>query len=288
MARLRIALLHLAPRVGELEFNRRLLEAAVSTASELGADWVVTPELCLSGYQFAGRMGTDWIVAQPDAWMVGFRQLVATLRLTVFLSHAERDPVSDKLHNSVFVIGPDGGLLGTHRKVQVVPVAETWATAGDSIVPVHAPPLRVGILVCADAYTPRLAQLLQSQGAQILVSPAAWPPHPHGPQAMWEARSRETGLPLLVCNRAGRDDSLCFDDAESVVVKDGRRLMSFSARCSTVLMVDWDLETQAPVQTQFRQAAIDEQGIATIDWPAPEGPARAVRGRSPIGMRGTT
>lgn len=267
MRKLRIAMLHLAPRVGDLEGNRCLLERAVTTAANFGADWVITPELCLSGYQFENHLGTDWIVAQPDGWMLRFRQLVARLHLTAFLSHAERDPHTDKLHNSVFVFGPDGGLLGAHRKIQVVPVAETWASPGDTIAPIFVPPLRVGILVCADAYTPRIASVLRAQGAEILVSSAAWPPLPHGPQDAWEERTRETGLPLLVCNRAGMENTLCFDDAESVVIKNGKRLLEFSAPHSTVLTMDWDLDAHEPAEREFRQVTLHDTGAASVAWP---------------------
>src|ERR687886_2695401 len=66
---LRIALLHLAPRPGELRHNRRLLAAAIRTAAGLGAAGVLTPELCVCGYDFVDRLGTAWIVPPPDAWM---------------------------------------------------------------------------------------------------------------------------------------------------------------------------------------------------------------------------
>lgn len=55
---------------------------------------------------------------------------------------------------------------------------------------------------------------------------------------------QETGLPLFVCNRTGQDDTLSFLDAESVVIKNGERLMTFHAPDSTLLLVDWDLRTQ--------------------------------------------
>jgi predicted amidohydrolase len=274
MDRLRIAMLHLAPRLGELEHNRRLLEMAVTTAANMGADWAITPELCLSGYQFVGRMGTDWIVAQPDAWMIGFRRLVAQQHLTVFLAHAERDPGTGKLHNSVFVLGPDGSQLGSYRKVQVVPVAEAWASAGEAVAPIDVGPVRVGILICADAYSPRLASLLRAQGAELRVSPAAWPPLPHAPQDSWEARTRETGLPLFVCNRGGSDESMCFDDAQSVVVQGGRRLFEHCGSHSSVLTVDWDLERRQPVGADFCRATLDDSGAATLDWPGASTSAR--------------
>ena len=79
MKRLRISLLHVAPVLGDVEHNRRLVESAVRTAAELGADWAVTPELCIPGYLFADKIGTDWILPQPDPWMDDFCKLVKEL-----------------------------------------------------------------------------------------------------------------------------------------------------------------------------------------------------------------
>src|SRR4030095_7518829 len=115
---LQIALLHLAPLAGEVARNRRLLDAAVTAAAAAGAEWIVTPESGGTGFTFADRIGTDWILEQPDPWMAGFRGRVADLGVTVFLSHPEREGRTGALHNSVFVIGPDGSVLGTHRKIK--------------------------------------------------------------------------------------------------------------------------------------------------------------------------
>jgi predicted amidohydrolase len=61
-----MALLHLAPRLGDFAHNRSQVEAAVRQAARHGAAWVLTPELCLSGYQFAPALGTE--PARRGAW----------------------------------------------------------------------------------------------------------------------------------------------------------------------------------------------------------------------------
>jgi len=264
---LRIALLHLAPRLGDLEYNCQLVETAASTAAALGAEWVMTPELCLCGYQFPHRIGTAWVAPHPDPWMERVRRVAARLRITMFLSHPERDRHTDKLYNTVFVIAADGAIIGAQRKVHVIPGAEAWATPGDTVVPVRVPPVLVGILVCADAYTPALAGRLQAQGAQLLVSSAAWGPWPHGPDGAWEQRTLETGLPLFVCNRTGADQTLSFTEAESVVVKDGQRLLAFRAPHSTLLLLDWDLQAQTLVRQARRRIELQERGAEGVVIP---------------------
>jgi len=111
----------------------------------------------------------------------------------------------------------------------------------------------VGVLICADAYSPGIARSLKAQGAQLLVSSAAWAPGFHGPNGEWEQCTRDTGLALLVCNRTGPDRTLSFTDAESVIVKDGQRLLSFQAERSAVVTIDWHLETYNLVTQQYQR-----------------------------------
>lgn len=251
---LRIAFLHLAPIPGDLAHNRRLVETAVRTAAGLGADWIITPELCLTGYTFADRLGTDWILPQPDPWMAQMCRLAAQLRVTLFLSHPERDQASGKLYNSLFVIAADGTVSGAHRKVHTLRVgSEAWSSPGEgaTVVPAH-PFQRVGMLICADAYGVELCASLKVQGAQLLVSAAAWAPGLHGPSGEWERCTKDTGLPLLVCNRTGPDRTLDFTKAETVVVKDGQRLLSLSSARSAIFAVEWDLDAQTLAQRDYQ------------------------------------
>ena len=91
-------------------------------AANRGATWILTPKLAVTGYTFADGLGTQWIKPQPDHWMAKVCRFAARRRLTIFLSHPERDPQSELLYNSVFAIGPDGRLAGSHRKINALRV----------------------------------------------------------------------------------------------------------------------------------------------------------------------
>jgi predicted amidohydrolase len=239
---MKIGLLHLAPVPGEVASNRRQVEAAIGLAAGRGATWVITSEFCVTGFAFHERIGTDWIEPQPDAWMRDVARLAARLGVTVFLSVPERDRATDRLHNSVFVIGGDGAILGRHRKVNTLRVgSESWSTPGDQVAAVPVEPLgRVGIMVCADAHSRWIAARLRTEDARLLVSPAAWAPGLHGPDGEWERCSRDTDLPLIVCNRTGPDETLDFSEAESALVARGERILSLRSPRSAVFTVDWD------------------------------------------------
>ena len=255
---LRIAFLHLAPVPGDLVQNRRAIEAAVARAAQTGATWILTPELAVCGYTFADTLGTDWIEPQPDQWVSTLCRLAARLHVTLFLSHPERDRKTDSLHNSLFVITPERCVVGSHRKINTLRVgSEAWSSPGHRAEPITLAPVgRVGLLICADAYTPAIAENLKAHGAQILVSSAAWAPGLHGPNGEWERCTRDTGLPLLVCNRTGPDRTLNFSQAESVVVQDGQRLLSFRSMRSSIFIIDWDLATNRLASKRFQQIAL--------------------------------
>ncbi len=87
----------------------------------------------------------------------------------------------------------------------------------------------------------------------MLVSSAAWAPGFHGPNGEWERCTKDTGLPLLVCNRTGPDITLDFTKAESVVVKDGQRRLSMSSDRSTVFVIEWNQATEDLASPGYRR-----------------------------------
>ncbi|WP_096202582.1 carbon-nitrogen hydrolase family protein [Bacillus sp. FJAT-45350] len=246
MKRLRVALLHLLPKAGDLQFNQNLIEKAVMIAGEKNVDWIITPELATSGLQFSS-IGTDWITQQPDTWMNHFCTIVKSINATVFLGCAERSK-EGALHNSVFVISEKGEIIGNQKKLARV---DNWSTSGEVVEPISLENIKVGVLICADSYTGNYADKLLTKGAEILIAPSSWGPGLHGPNGEWEQRSIDTGLPIFVCNRTGEDETVSFWEAESSVIKDGKRLLTYKSKQSAILLFDWDLEAMNLVSTSF-------------------------------------
>ena len=238
---LRLALLHLDAVPGDIAGNRARIEAGIQQAVSHGADWVITPELAETGYNFASRIGTDWIAPFPDAWISTLAAIARDNRVVLFVGFAERDSKSGQLHNSVAVIDRSGTILGTYRKQRVHGGPESWSTAGGGGAPFVVDGIPVGVLICADTYKPEPAAAYRAQGAAILLAPSNWPPiDGMGPGDLWEQRSTETGLPLIVANRTGREPELDFSAGESVVTAGGKRQFSFTAGQSRLFYVDWD------------------------------------------------
>jgi omega-amidase len=238
---LTVAFLHLAPELGALDHNRSLIEYGTQVAADSGAEWVLSGELVVPGYRFERLIGTNWIVEQPDSWMRLLARLSSDLGVVSFVSHPEREAVTGKLFNSLFVIGRNGQILGRQRKLHPTPGSEDWSSAGEPGRPILVDGIKVGPLVCADAYKGLPALRLRDAGAQLLVSAAAWWPGEWGPKGEWEARTLDTGLPMIVCNRTGCDHESQLFGSESVVVDRGEKLLTLRARESTAFVVNCSL-----------------------------------------------
>ena len=248
MTDLTISLLHLALKPGALRENCALVEQGICASAQRGADLVIAPELCISGYEFPQLIGAGWIATYPDEWARRIAALASSLNLPVLFGHAERG-ANGRSHNTAFMLNGAGELIGRHRKINTH--AERWADPGVEIAPVSWKGLSLGILICSDAYSREVADTHKSKGAHLLLSPSAWGPGLNGPAGEWEQRTMDTGLPLIVCNRTGLERSLNFGGAESLVIHKGARLLSHSSKESASLTLKWSLERMLPSSTEF-------------------------------------
>ncbi|MGG0251139.1 carbon-nitrogen hydrolase family protein [Peribacillus frigoritolerans] len=247
MGKIKIALLHLLPIAGDVEHNQKLIEQAIHIAANNDAEWIITPELCVSGLQFNHKIGTGWINKQPDAWMNNLGSKLKNLKSTVFLGCPEKGS-DGELYNSVFVIDKKGHIIGKQRKISVI---DDWSASGEVLEPIKTENVEVGIMICADAYNKDIACTLSEKGAEILLAPSSWGPGLHGPEGEWEQRSLETGLPVIVCNRTGEDETVRFWDAESMIIKNGVPLLTHKSKQSAILTFEWDLQSMDLLSTHF-------------------------------------
>jgi predicted amidohydrolase len=233
-----VALLHLAPRPGEIEHNKRLVAAAVRRAASLGARFVVSPELVVSGYGFRDVIGTDWIARDQAAHFEWAQDLARQASVFLLLGTPEAD---GRLFNSMLLFGPDGTRIGHHRKIMVLEAgSESWSVAGDRPTVMTVDGIgRVGLFVCADMYSRRLVDQTAAGGVDLMVSSAAWAPGHHGPSGEWERASLDVGRPVLICNRTGVD-AMDFTGSQSVAAVGGAIAFAHSSPDSAVILVEWD------------------------------------------------
>jgi nitrilase len=162
----------------------------MTEAANRGIKLLVFPEAFLPGYPLwvwaiaSGQSQAlralyaellDQAVTLKDASIDRLRSAVRENGLYVAIGVNERnaDSSGTSLFNSLLFIGPDGGLLGVHRKL--IPTAGerlVHAQGDGSTLRAYDTPLgRLGGLICWENYMPLARQALYVAGTQIYVAP---------------------------------------------------------------------------------------------------------------------
>jgi omega-amidase len=244
----RISMLHLAFKHDNVPQNVELLETMFLRALQAKPDIVVMPELAVSGYEFYKAIGKEWI-KDDVAWIIDrFAHLAQDSKSALILSSPRYNAERNRYYNAAVFIDERGQTLGEHYKINVLPGSEGWSSPGFDIKPIRWKEHKIGILICSDAYTEDIAKELARQGANVLLSPAAWAPGMHEPNGEWEQRSMETGLCVYVCNRTGKEDKMNFEGSTSAVIVGGRRLSEYSAKQPAILTIDADAVDWSPLR----------------------------------------
>jgi predicted amidohydrolase len=127
----------------------------------------------------------------------------------LIMGMVERPPGSEELYNTAFLVGPEEGYLGRHRKV----LAEKVFAKGTDAHVFDTRHGRIGIFICADMRSPELSRLLSLKGAQILFQPTNYF-HADGINVRrrymgkctaQRSRSMDNGVPLVIANGGRRE-----------------------------------------------------------------------------------
>ena len=246
----KVCLLHADLRYDDPAENLKILQGMCAHALSFSPDLIVMPELALSGYEFAKEIGLDWIpqgVAEAFEWFSGFAR---QNNVALLVGSPTYDAEKEQYGNTATLIDEHGQVQGWHHKISVLPGSEGWAEKGTTADPIPWNGRKLGTLICADMYTDTIVNHLADQGAEVIFSPANWSPGEHAPNGEWEARSKETGLTVVVCNRTGKEDQMDFRGSTSTVVVDGKRLLEYDQPEAAVLFVELDAHWR-PVSEEF-------------------------------------
>ncbi len=208
----------------------------IGEAASSGAGLILFPEAFISGYprglSFGTRVGgrtedgrKDWLrYWQSSVDLEG--QTVQVLGEAarkcgahVVMGVIERDAEfsGGTLFCTVLYFGPDGGLLGKHRKLKPTAAERLiWGEGDGSTMPViDTPGGRIGSLICWENYMPLARAAMYAKGVDIYLAPTA------DERERWQATLRHIALEgrcfVLGCNQYVTsdmypDDLACTDD----------------------------------------------------------------------------
>src|SRR5450756_3250454 len=162
--RVKLACIQMQPSFGDVASNVARSVQLIEQAASQGANLVVLPELCNSGYVFSNREEAFAVAEEipagrtASAWM----ECAARHRLHLVAGICER--AGNRLYNSAVVIGPQG-YIGTFRKVHLWNEEALYFEPGDLGFPVfHTPIGRIGVAICYDGWFPRAFGSVRCRG----------------------------------------------------------------------------------------------------------------------------
>jgi NAD+ synthase (glutamine-hydrolysing) len=241
---LRLALAQIDPTVGDIEGNARLISESIERARESGAQLVLLPELCLSGYPpedlvlrrdflDAVREGLDSLAAGVDGIvaLVGFPERVERSAEELEDFDPLIDPPPPPAHNSLAVLA-GGEVRGVYRKWDLpnygVFDERRYFEPGTEPALIEVDGALVGLTVCEDIWHPGFPESDEvAAGAHLVVNSSASPYHRgkgSARESMIADRARSNGAVFALCNMVGGQDELVFDGASVVIGPDGEPL----------------------------------------------------------------
>jgi NAD+ synthase len=239
-----LALAQMNTTVGDLHGNAARIEQWARDAARDGADLVLYPEMCLTGYP------PEDLILIP-----AFRQ--AAMAIAQEIADATKDLPCDLMFGSVWE--RDGhiynaSLLASGGKLTVVREKHDLPNYGvfdeKRVFDVGAAPsvvnwrgINLGVLICEEVWDVNAAKALASQGAEILLVQNASPYHigkAGQRKKVVDAAVAATGLPVVYLNLIGGQDELVFDGRSYAVGVEGRDVARLPAFQESLGILKWE------------------------------------------------
>lgn len=239
MRRIRLALVQMAIKEGDIAGNWHRARGYIERAGDSGADLVLLPEMWLTGFSYRR------LSALAEKTPASLRKVGAAskkFRLAVIGSWPEKD--NGCLYNTAYVIGPDGEVRSSYRKVHLFrPMKEdVFLAPGDYLTVADLEIGKVGVSLCYDLRFPEMVRKLALAGAELIVFPSQWPlgrlSHFH---ILLAARAVENQLFTAGANRTGRGGVVDFG-GHSAIVNPRGEVMARLGREEGLLEAELDLD----------------------------------------------
>jgi predicted amidohydrolase len=269
----RVALAQIAPLLGDRQRNLAMHLEQIEAAARQGADLIVFPELSLTGY-FVRDMVPD-VAITPNSPEIKELLDVAG-RMAVVLGFVEESPRHRFYNSAIYAEG--GRIVHVHRKVYLPTYGlfdeQRYFAAGERIQAFDTARFgRVGILICEDFWHLSAAAIMQAEEVDMLIVPSNSPGRGvDGPRI----RTAETyehlsksfaqllGAVLIVVNRVGFEDGLCFWGGSTVTGPDGRTIAQAPMLDESLTLAAFD-PADLRRQRLITPLARDERLLLTIE-----------------------
>lgn len=216
----RVAVVQAAPILMDQAATTEKAVSLTLKAGERGAKVVLFPEAFIPAYPrgltFGTKVGSrtesgrkDWLrywnnavpVPGETTLMLGEAAREAGVYLIIGVVEKDTEYSTGTLYCTMLYFGPDGNLLGKHRKLKPTGSERLiWGEGDGSTLPVFSTPFgKIGGLICWENYMPLARTAMYAKGVQIYLAPTA------DDREVWQSTLRHIALEgrcfVLSCNQ---------------------------------------------------------------------------------------
>jgi NAD+ synthetase len=270
----KIALAQINPTVGDFTGNLEKIVAASRRAAALGAQLAVFSELVICGYPPADFLEKPSFLTRcrsaVDELAEATRDLPTAVLAGVALP-AEAETGKPAVNAAILL---DGGRLVLEQHKRLLPFYDVfdeqrYFAAARSQQVVELDGVRLAITICEDAWNdknfwPRRLYTVDPMEELMRQNPAVHinlssSPYWHGKRAMRRqmlaAIARRDGIPVLMTNQVGGDDSLLFDGSSLALNAHGELIAQAASFEEDLVLVDPFEAPQVPAPDEDDTAA---------------------------------
>jgi len=246
-ATVRIAMCQILGIDSDREGNFQRIETALAEAKRQGAAIACFPEGAILGWVNPEAHQLAHPIPGPDT----DRLAALARRHDVMLCVGVEEKDGDKLHDSVVLIDRRGRILLKHRKINtLVELMTPPYTRGTTVEAAETEHGRIGLLICADTFDPKLLERMRDRRADLLLVPygwaaedKAWPGHGDSLRDTVTKAAKAVGAPVVGTDLIGEIThgpwtGRTYGGQSVAADADGRVLVRGKDREAQVLLVD--------------------------------------------------
>ena len=242
---LRVAAAMMRAVVGAKADNLARARALAVAAAAGGAQLLVLPEACLTGYTVRETMA-PWAEPVPGPLTEALTEMAVDTGLVILAGLVETGR-QQNLYLTQVMVGPSG-LLGSYRKTHLGPIESHRFLPGRTLGLVDGLGCRFGLQMCYEGHFPEMTLAQALKGAEIILIPHASPREEAQVKLeRWlrylPARAYDNTVFVVACNLAGDNGGgLDFSGVALIIGPKGEVLAQAAGNKDQLVMADLKAE----------------------------------------------
>lgn len=254
---MKIAAAQINPTIGDIAGNVEKILTHVGRAKELGAQLVVFPEMCLTGYPPRDLLERSYFIDQNIAALSELAPKVKDVSALVGFVEKNLAPEGKPLYNAAALL--EGGEIAYVCFKSLLPTYDVFdearyfePSAGNA--PIKIAGQKVALTLCEDIWTDELAgprklynrdplgEMVKKK-FQLIINMSASPwsvGKEHVRTELMKAQAKKYNVPVVCVNQVGGNDELIFDGNSVAVDNQGNIIAQAKPFEEDIIMIDLD------------------------------------------------